>query len=317
MKRAVTCLLVALCASRVASAQSTQAAAPAPPTPNAPAAPAAPRDAAAAPDVPPLPNVPPPPDVPPPPSTTPEASPPPSPGDPPVTEPPLPGPPIFVLEPPPPPVPRHVAPRTSLLLGARVGWFVPFGSLYVEGVRNGNGVAQTRVDIRNYARSGPLVEFDVGARLGRNYGVFGFWERTVFSAGTDTTTFYGHGDQRGGTSDFWGAGVRATSDADHVGFATELAVGYRRARMEWEDDSAIEATESFPEARFSIGADIRVSKTFSLSPMLSFGVGGFGKVVFVDRNGKATDLIGNEGSPDNHGWFELHVGGHFDVFGRD
>ena len=249
---------------------------------------------------------------------TPEAAPPPRPGDPPAFEPPLPGPPIFVVEPPPPPVPRHVAPRTSLLLGARVGWFVPFGSLYVKGERSlSNFVSQTRVDISDYAHSGPLVEFDIGARLGRNYGLFGFWERAVFSAGSDTTTFYGHGDQRGGTSDFWGAGVRASSDADHIGFLTELAVGYRRARMEWEDDSAIEATHSFPEARFSVGADIRVSKTFSLSPLLSFGVGGFGEVNFVDKNGKTTDLIGRDGSPDSHGWFELHLGGHFDAFGKD
>ena len=51
--------------------------------------------------------------------------------------------------------------------------------------------------------------------------------------------------------------------------------------------------------------------------MVSFGVGGFGEVHSVDANGKSTDLIGAYGSPDNHGWFELHLGGHFDLLGRD
>lgn len=195
---------------------------------------------------------------------------------------------------------------------------MPFGSLFADGVRGSNGyISRASVDIRDYAGSGPLFELDVGARLGRNYGLFGFWQRAVFSAGSDSTTFRAHGEQRGGSSDFWGVGVRASSDADHIGFLTELAVGYRRARMEWDDDAAIEATESFPEARFSLGAEVRVSKMFSLAPMLSFGVGGFSEVHFVDKNGKATDLIGAYGNPDNHGWFEMHLGGHFDLFGRD
>lgn len=243
---------------------------------------------------------------------------PPAPGDPGIAEPPAPGPPIFVTEPPPPPVPRHIAPRSALWFGARLGWFIPFGSLYADGVLLDSGfVSRQRMDLRSYARSGPLFELDLGARVGRNYTVFAFWERAALSAGGDRSLLATHGEQRGGSTDFWGAGVRATSNADSIGFLTELAIGVRRARMEWEDDSAIEATHAFPEARFSIGADIRLSPTFSLSPMASFGVGGFGEVRFVDSNGKTTDLIGQYGSPDNHGWFELHLGGHFDVFGVD
>jgi hypothetical protein len=260
------------------------------------------------------PAVPPPPEVPPPPSTTPEPVEPPEPGGERVAEPPPPGPLLFVAEPPPPPVPRHVAPRTSLWLGLRVGWFVPFGSLYADGALLDNGfIARQSVDIRDYVHSGPLFELDVGARIARNYTVFGFWERAELSAGRDITD----GEQKGGSSDFYGAGVRASSNADHVGFLTELAVGYRRLRAEWDDGGAIEATHAFPEARFSVGADIRLTRAFALSPMVSFGVGGFGEVHYVDPNGKSTDLIGAYGSPDNHGWFELHLGGHFDVFGKD
>ncbi|MGC4089530.1 MAG: hypothetical protein QM756_16890 [Polyangiaceae bacterium] len=312
MKRALSWVAAVLTTSQLAQAQP----APAPPPPAAaPAPPTAPTPPPGAepPAVPPPPSTPEPsavpdspPDVPPPPQSLP-----PSPLEPP--------PPLLVGEPPPPPVPRHVSPRTALWLGARIGWFVPFGSLYARGYPLGNGYVERQgVDIRDYMGSAPLFELDLGLRLSRNYNLFGFWERAALSPGNKSTdNFVGTSEQETGSTDFWGAGVRASSDTDRIGFLTELAIGYRRARMVWADGGAIEATHAFPEARFSVGADIRLTPTFSLSPMASFGIGGFGEVGYVNPQGERTNLIGANGSSDNHGWFELHVGGHFDLLGRD
>jgi hypothetical protein len=211
-----------------------------------------------------------------------------------------------------------VAPRTSLWVGVRTGWFWPFGSLYAQGVPVGGDYWERHsVDIRTYATSGPLLELDAGVRLARNYGLFGFWQRVWLGAGNGDSAIGGHGAQQGGDSDFWGAGVRATSDADAVGFVSEFALGYRRARVEFEDGSAIEATHSFPEVRFSLGADIRISRLLSVAPMASFGIGGFSEVKWVDSRRNSIDLIGPYGARDSHGWFELQLGGHFDLFGVD
>jgi hypothetical protein len=98
---------------------------------------------------------------------------------------------------------------------------------------------------------------------------------------------------------------------------TELAVGYRRARSLWQDGSALELTQGSLEARLGFGADIRITETFTLSPLATLGVGVFGKVEFVDANGAATNLITRLDNQDSHGWFTLQLGGHFDLLGKN
>jgi len=239
-----------------------------------------------------------------------------------AAEPPLPGAPPgagpqLIWEPPPPPEPRHVAPRTSFWLGARVGWFVPFGNLFALGETQGNFIVQRGVAWSDYASSGPMFEIDIGARISRHYNVFGLWERAELGAGdASPDLFADHGEQEGGDTDFWGAGVRASSDADDVGFLSEIAVGYRRARMKWEDGSELQLTNGVFEARIGLGADIRINESFALSPMGTFGVGLFGRVRFVDENGVSSNVLLPIDDHDGHGWFSLHVGGHFDLARR-
>ena len=93
-----------------------------------------------------------------------------------------PPPPMAVYEPPPPPKPRHVAPKTALWLGARLGWFIPFGHLWYEGAPAGGIIDEIRWS--EYASSGPMFQLDAGARLGRNYNVYAFWERAELGEGS-------------------------------------------------------------------------------------------------------------------------------------
>ena len=231
----------------------------------------------------------------------------------PIYEPPPPGfyPGDPVFEPPPPPEPRHVAPLTSLWLGARVGWFMPFGNAWARGTSDSVGNVNLKgVPWRDYVTAGPMFELDAGARLSRNYNLFLLWERAQLGAGRGDPNA-GITKSTGGDSDFWGIGLRASSDPDHVGLVTELAIGYRRARAKYEG-SEIQFTDSPFEARLGIGADIRLNRVVTLSPMFTLGVGSFGKIDRVS-GGTVVDQTGVDDQADGHAWATLTFGGSFDV----
>ncbi len=219
-------------------------------------------------------------------------------------------PPPPVYEPPPPLKPRHVAPRYSFWTGARAGYFMPFGDLLA---RCNDRYCQNVESIRwrDYASNGPLLEVDAGARLGRNYTVFLLWERAWLGAGN------GEPDtQDGGNTDFWAVAVRFSSNPDRVGFLTEIAFGYRRARIDLGDGSKLKLDNAPFEARLGLGADIRLTKSFALSPMATLGVGRFDDVVIVEADGTKSDLV-RDYEPIAHGSFTLQLGGHFDLFGKE
>jgi len=214
-------------------------------------------------------------------------------------------------EPPPPPEPQHVAPRTALWLGARVGWFIPFGDAWARTNRN----QVTGVPWNDYASSGPMFELNLGVRLSRNYAVFAFWERADLGPGkgdSKSLTLSGKADH--GDTDFWGVGVRASSDPDHIGFVTELAIGYRRARSIFENGDQIQFTDAPFETRIGIGADLRLNRVLTLSPMATIGLGSFGTIETVS-NGLIRNATMPSDQTDAHAWATFTLGGHFDIFG--
>jgi hypothetical protein len=235
----------------------------------------------------------------------------PPPGQPPPAayEPPPPGyyGPTPVWEPPPPPKPKHRAPKTAFWAGARVGYFVPFGNLWQRYTPQG----YEAVKWSDYASSGPMLELDIGARFSRHYNVFFTWERATLGNGDEAPD--ANGGQAKGSTDYYGIGVRFSSDADRVGFLTEIDLGWRRFRAEWEDGTTLEMSEAPLEFRIGLGADIRVTTFFSLSPMVSLGAGSFGKAEWTAANGTKSDayLPGDEGA--GHGWLTFQLGGHFDI----
>ena len=238
----------------------------------------------------------------------------PPPGPPPPFEPPVPG--RTAYEPPPPPEAKYLTPRNSLWLGARLGWFLPFGNLWARGVPTASDdgryfYALDGVPWSDYASSGPMVELDVGVRLARNYTVFALWERAQtgsgdFEQGPD-------GKQDGGETDFWAIGLRASSNPDRIGFLTEVAIGYRRARTFFENGAEYQFTDAPFEARLGLGAEYRLNRMISLSGLATIGVGGFGLVERVGPNDEATPLSGRFDEGDGHAWLTLSFGGHFDL----
>jgi hypothetical protein len=232
----------------------------------------------------------------------------------PVYEPPPPGGgPIY--EPPPPPVPRHVAPRTALWVGLRAGYFLPFGNVYARALPADQYgfYGYAGVPWRDYAGPGVMLELNAGVRLSRNYNVFALWERGQLTSGNAEQNVFG--GQSGADTDFWAVGVRATTDADKLGFITELALGYRQARAHWEDGTELQFTDAIFEGRLGLGVDIRLNELFALSPMVTIGVGSFGDIERVLASGVSYPETRGLDAMDSHAWFTLGVGGHVDLFG--
>jgi hypothetical protein len=228
-----------------------------------------------------------------------------------VFEPPPPG---GSFEPPPPPETRHQAPNNSLWLGARVGWLFPFGNLWAVAepvAGSGGGYVLRGVPWRDYASSGPMFELNAGVRLSRAYTVFALWERAQLGSGKRNDGV--DGEQDGAESDFWALGLRASSNPDRLGFLTEVAVGYRRARTFFKNDVQYQFTDAPFEARLGLGGEWRLSPLSTVSSLISVGVGGFGSVERVGPNGNALPLTRNIDEGDGHAWVTFTIGGHFDL----
>ncbi len=192
-----------------------------------------------------------------------------------------------------------------------MGWFIPFGDLWARS----NKVGVSGVPWSDYASSGPMFELNAGARLSRNYSVFALWERAFLGSGNgDPHSLVLSGKADHGDTDFWGVGVRASSDPDHIGFVSELAIGYRRARSKFDNGDQIQFTDAPFETRLGIGADIRLNRVFAFSPMATIGLGSFGTIETVS-NGQIRDATAPYDQSGAHAWATFTVGGHFDLFG--
>ncbi|HKQ67887.1 MAG TPA: hypothetical protein VJT73_01045 [Polyangiaceae bacterium] len=225
----------------------------------------------------------------------------------------------YVYEPPPPAPILHRSPYNSLWVGARVGAIFPFGSAY--NVRDGVGYFYPE-RWEGMASSGLLVEGDVGARFGRNYIVYAFWEHGRLGTGSDPTwrtgtvtvppdpADPGFGDQTSATTDYPGLGFRWTSRPDRTGLVVDLGLGYRWFRERWADGTKIDL-QGFGEFRVGFGADVRVNRAFSISPLLAFTSGSFSEREITDPGApRARPILGTYAG--SHGTLTLTVGGHFD-----
>jgi hypothetical protein len=234
---------------------------------------------------------------------------------PPAFEPPPPG--GAPFEPPPPPVPQtRLTPRNALWLGARLGWFFPFGNLWARGVPTGSDAEGYYYLLegkpwRHYASSGPMLELDAGVRLSRSYSVFLLWERA--ETGSGSLESGPDGKQARGDTDFWAIGLRASSNPDRLGFVTEVAIGYRRARTLFENGAEYQFTDAPFEARLGLGAEYRLSRVVSWSALATVGVGGFGLAERIGPSGESSPLTNRFDEGDGHAWATLGVGAHFDL----
>ena len=202
----------------------------------------------------------------------------------------------------------------------RLGWFLPFGSLWAQCTAfdmYGRCLADS-VPVSDYASSGGLFELDIGARLGRRYNLFLFWEHAELGGGSDQPQATPSdnpdvGASSGADSDYYALALRFSSNPDQVGFLTEFALGYRRMRVEWDDGTELQLTDAPFEFRLGLGADIRLSSAFSLSPLFTIGFGVFGEGEFVYPDDSSETAIRSSDVGDAHGWLTLQLGAHFDL----
>ena len=160
---------------------------------------------------------------------------------------------------------------------------------------------------------------------------------TRWGAGTSRTSQWSSGSSgaghrfdetsTGAGTSFVGVGLRLLAgDVDNVSFASELSFGFRKLQV--SNDTGTWSATAFEFLRLGLGAEIRLTSHFTLSPMLTVSGGTFtntsGSIGFGPNQGD-----GQTGTPDyvNHGQitsgnqanyasFVLGCGAHFDLFGR-
>ena len=209
-----------------------------------------------------------------------------------------------------------LAPYYSLWLGVGAGWTLPFGDLWgtCTGFDSfGRCAAVTGVPSHDYVAQGPALELDLGARLAHNYNLYGLWEHSWLGAGSATSADRGQPDH--GDTDFFALGLRVSTDPDELGFVLDIAVGTRRLRAHWADGTELQMTDAPFETRMGIGADVRLSDHWSLSPMLSLGLGSFGKAEWVLPDKTVQTATQPSDVALTHGWIGLQMAAHVDAFG--
>jgi hypothetical protein len=219
----------------------------------------------------------------------------------------------YVYDPPPPAPPIHRSPNTALFVGARVGALFPFGNAYDTGPGYNEGERWDWL-----ATGGPVIEGDVGLRFARNFIAYGFWEHAWMGKGSDPSwraaSGSNFGDQESATTDFTGLAFRWSSRPSTVGFLVDLGLGYRWFRERWSSGAKMDLS-GFGEFRIGLGADVRVNRTFSLTPLFSLSSGSFSdRTVAIPGKGKG-DIAGTYSG--SHGTVTLSVGGNFDLFGGE
>jgi len=226
----------------------------------------------------------------------------------------------YVYVAPPPPVPvRRVeyahAPPYSLWLGGRLGILAYGGGMYADQTGNTETTG-------NFVTNGLALEVDVGARVVRHFIPYVGVELGLVGPGHrfDQTS------AKAGTS-FAGIGVRMLAgDVDSVSFVSDISFGIRQIQV--SNGGSTWSASSFEILRLGLGADIRISSRFTISPLLTLSGGKLtdtnGSVGFAPNQGD-----GATGTPDavNHGQIPaadqtsyeavvIGCGAHFDLFGR-
>ncbi len=205
------------------------------------------------------------------------------------------------------------APRTSLWVGARLGVLAYMGSLYAIDADNVETVG-------NYVQPGLALELDAGVRLGRRFIPYVAYEAGLAGAGHR----FAQTQTSAGTS-FAGIGLRLLSgDVDHTSFLSDVSLGFRRFQV--SNASGTWSATGFEFLRFSVGAEIRLSTLFTLSPALTVSGGSVsdtsGNIAFAPNQGDGLagppfhDGHSIAGAQTSYYSFVLGCGAHFDLLGN-
>ena len=211
-----------------------------------------------------------------------------------------------------PEVPTH-APKFSLYTGPRLG-AIGFGGYFYQ---NELGEGETT---GNFIKPGVALEADVGARLGRRYIPYLFFEHTFAGAGHRFD-----GSSASAQANFYGLGFRYVGgDVDTVGFLTDLAIGFRSISVSNNGNTyTMTGLEIF---RLGLGAEIRVTTLLTIDPLAWISGGAMndtsGTVTYGPQgsgDGLTQPTYQNGKNIDNsRGYLAVGIGCgvHFDVFGK-
>ncbi len=222
--------------------------------------------------------------------------------------------------PPPPPAYEYVeteppthAPRVSLWTGARAGLLSFSNAFYTNGAGNAESTG-------NFARAGMSLEADVGARLAKRFVPYILFEHGFMGQGRRF-----EGSDATSQSNLYGIGFRYTAfGVDSVGFLADLSFGLRSITVSNGSESyTMRSLEIF---RFGLGAEIRLTTLFVISPLLSLSAGNMndtdGSIHFSakgSQDGITTPRYQNGQNISNQQSYlmvNLGVGGHFDLLGK-
>lgn len=215
----------------------------------------------------------------------------------------------------PPPPPKHVAPRSSLWVGARPGLFVPLGAMWLDGEPIGDVCcAETVRPFSEFAGTGPSLGFDLGVRFARHYQAFAFWEHGWLSSGTLEDAF---GGQSGATTSMFGGGFRFSTHPDAIGMVVEIAVGYRTFEAEWKHGTRLTASDDLFSTRIGFGVEWRINRLTSLELLLMAGGGAFTDVEWKFADGTTRNALTGYDRYGQYIPFGIQLASHWDVISSD
>jgi hypothetical protein len=229
-----------------------------------------------------------------------------------------PPPPRMYYEPPPPPEPPTHAPKFSLWTGVRLGYLGFGGGFYGVTVPTDNVNTHTETT-GSLVTNGPTFQADVGVRLAKRYVPFVFWEHSFLRPGH---RFEGN-PNASAYSELYGIGFRYTAgDVDSAGFLTEISIGERTVAV--SDGSSTYKMQALEFFKLGLGAEIRLSTLFVLSPLASISTGSMtdtqGDVTYSNAGdgNKHPPFVNGNTIDDSRGYVMVSItcGAHFDVFGK-
>ncbi|HEX7663531.1 MAG TPA: hypothetical protein VF407_03430, partial [Polyangiaceae bacterium] len=166
---------------------------------------------------------------------------------------------------------------------------------------------------------GLSFEVDVGARLGKRYIPYVAWEHAFLGAGHRF-----EGEDAKASSDYVGFGFRLLAgNVDNVSFLSELGIGFRTVTL--ANDTETFKMTSLEIARLGLGAEIRLSTLFTLTPIAKLSVGqmgdssggiGYGKNQGDQQTGTTFYNGQIDAFPKNYVVVGLGCSANFDFFGK-
>jgi hypothetical protein len=205
------------------------------------------------------------------------------------------------------------APHNALWLGARLGFLAYGGGLYVEDPNTG-AVETTG----NFIKPGAALEFDVGARLARRYLPYVGVELGLAAPGRRFDAIDTHS-----STTFAGVGFRyLAGDVDTVAFVSDISFGLRRFQA--SNVTGTWSASGFEFFRVGLGAEIRITNYFTLSPLITISGGTLtdtsGSISFGPNGQAGPPFTGNSSIPSyaqtSYYAVVIGCGAHFDLFGR-